>query len=761
MNVPLNVLIVEDSEDDARLLVRELKSGGYDVTFERVETAAAMDAALDRGKCELILSDYTMPHFSGAQALELWAARGLDIPFIYVSGTIGEELAVEAMKAGAKDYVMKGNLKRLVPSVARELAEVQVRRMEHQSDAAMKLSERRYRQLFTAALQGILVLNGQSGRIVDANPFLQVMLGYDLAELQGKYLWEIESFAGLADSAEAFAVFAEKPAVIHKNLSLKTRDGGTRAAELTSSAYLVDGYRIIQCHLHDITERQRAEAERNLQSAALNAAANTVVITDVQGTILWVNDAFTTLTGYPRAEAIGQNLRILKSGEHPREFYEEMWKTTLSGRVWRGQIRNIRKDGTLYDEETTITPLKDTVGRINHFIAIKSDITEKLALEKQYLRAQRLEGIGTLASGVAHDLNNILAPILMAAPLLRRELPAETRESIVATIEASAERGREVVRQVLTFARGQDGQRLRLDLTHLIKEMAGIARATFSKTITVIPRFPPDLWPLMGDPTQLHQVLLNLAVNARDAMPVGGTLTFSGENLTIDENYASMVPGAHPGDYVVLKVSDTGTGIPRDVIDRIFDPFFTTKEVGKGTGLGLSTVIGIVKSHGGVVHVQSEPGHGTTFQVFLPAVPGAEAEARAPAESAAPSGHGELVLVVDDEEAIRSVTELLLRQAGYQVLTAADGTEAMALYAGRRHEIKAVLTDSVMPHFDGLALARALKRIDPEVRIVATSGRWEDGREAAFHELGVRAFLTKPYHADKLLSTLHDALATP
>jgi len=761
MKTPLNVLLVEDSEDDARLLVRELKGGGYDVDAERVDTAPAMEAALAQRPWDLILSDFSMPHFNGAKAMDLWKARGLDIPFIYVSGTIGEEVAVEAMKSGAKDYVMKGNLKRLVPSVARELAEVQVRRMEHQSDGAMKLSERRYRQLFAAALEGILVLNGHSGRIVDANPFLQAMLGYELAELQGKHLWEIESFAGLADSAAAFADFAKKHAVINKGLSLKTRDGRVRTAELTSSAYVVDRHRIIQCHFHDITERQRAEAERLLQSAALNAAANAIVISDVQGTILWVNDAFTALTGYPRAEAIGQNLHLLKSGEHPREFYDDMWQTILAGRVWRGQVRNQCKDGARYDEEMTLTPLKDPAGRITHFIAIKQDITERLALEKHYLRAQRLESLGTLASGVAHDLNNILAPILMAAPFLRKEQPAEMREKIVATIEASAERGAEIVKQVLTFARGAEGKRLRLDVTHLIKEMAGIARETFPKSINIVPRFAPDLWPLMGDPTQLHQVLLNLAINARDAMPDGGTLALSGENLEVDENYSSMVPGTHAGSYVLLKVSDTGSGIPQEVIDRIFDPFFTTKEVGKGTGLGLSTVLGIVQSHGGVVHVESEPGRGTTFQVFLPAVPGAAAEVTPPAETAPPAGHGKLVLIVDDEEGIRTVTSLILREAGYEVLTAADGTEAVALYAMHRHEIQVVLTDAVMPHFDGLSLTRALMHLDPKVRIIATSGRGDEGRIATFKEAGARAFLPKPDRAEKLLTTLRDALATP
>jgi two-component system, cell cycle sensor histidine kinase and response regulator CckA len=403
------------------------------------------------------------------------------------------------------------------------------------------------------------------------------------------------------------------------------------------------------------------------------------------------------------------------------------------------------------------TLVRDEMGRPKSILIINTDVTEQKRVEEQFLRAQRLESIGTLASGVAHDLNNILVPILMAAPLLRGDLPKEEREKFLTIVESSAERGASIVKQVLTFARGADGDRVLLQPIYLIGEVAKIAEQTFPKSISVRTRYPENLRPLEADATQLHQVLLNLAINARDAMPHGGDLTFSVENFDVDDHYASMTPGAKPGPHVMMQVSDTGTGIPRHIIDKIFDPFFTTKDVGLGTGLGLSTVLGIVKSHGGFVHVYSEAGH-TSFKIFLPAAKGDDSSPETPVDI--PIGKGQTILVVDDESGIREVAQAVLIKHGYKVLVAEDGPTALALLARHSSEIQVMLTDMVMPFMDGLTLVRTVRKMEPDIRVILSTGRPEDPRTSEVALLHVHGCLTKPYTRETLLLMLDRVLNT-
>ena len=516
----------------------------------------------------------------------------------------------------------------------------------------------------------------------------------------------------------------------------------------------------------DIFERNRQreveQRQLRLQHSALEAAANAIVITNREGVIQWVNEAFTRLTGYQREEAIGANPRLLKSGAHDEEFYRQMWKTVLAGSVWQGELTNKRKDGVLYHEEMTITPVRSDAGEITHFIAIKQDVTERRKLEQQFLRAQRMQSIGLLAGGVAHDLNNVMAPVLMALPLLRGGLPAEQRDHILDTLERSIQRGANIVQQVLTFARGVEVQRVRVQPRHLIREIAKIAEETFPRDIDTRATVPGNLWPVSGDPTQIHQVLLNLAVNARDAMPDGGQLTFSARNVELGEPLQFMDFEIPPGRYTSLSVTDTGTGIAPDTLERMFEPFFTTKPAGKGTGLGLSTVLGIVKSHGGLVEVQTKPGAGSTFKVFLPAVPPEAAPAAAPLRPILPQGHGETIMLVDDEAAVLQLTRSILLANGYKVVTAKEGMQALARFTQSGQTISAVITDLMMPFMDGLTLTRALRDLNSSVPVVATTGLMnppgEPDRAAQLRELGVKHFLAKPFQADTLLTTLHNAL---
>jgi CheY-like chemotaxis protein len=376
------------------------------------------------------------------------------------------------------------------------------------------------------------------------------------------------------------------------------------------------------------------------------------------------------------------------------------------------------------------------------------------------MRAQRLENIGTLASGVAHDLNNILTPILMCAQTLRDGLSGEDQESAISLIEASGQRGANVVKQMLTFARGVEGERVSIQPSHLVHEMVDIAQRTFPKSIEITARCPEDLYSVKGDTTQLHQVLLNISLNARDAMPDGGKLVLAAENFDVDEHYASMTPEAKPGPYVLLQISDTGSGMSRETIEKIFDPFFTTKDFGKGTGLGLSTALGIVKSHGGFISVHSEVGKGTVFKIFLPAEQCSPSPLSSEMRVAPAEGHDELVLVVDDEQNILRVIKSVLQMHKYSVICAGDGVEAVALFAQQMESIGVVLTDIAMPYMDGVALVRALRKLKPNIPIIAFTGDAHHARLDELRAMNVNSFLIKPFNSEDLLASVHAAVRT-
>jgi len=509
----------------------------------------------------------------------------------------------------------------------------------------------------------------------------------------------------------------------------------------------------------DITEHKKREEHLKLISSALQVAASAIVITDGNGVIEWINNAFTTLTGYGVLEAVDKKTSLLKSGKHDEEFYRNLWGTVSAGNVWHGEMINRRKDGTLYTQETTITPIKDGQGGITHFIAINQDITARRLLEAQFLRAQRMESVGTLAGGIAHDLNNVLGPILMVAEILKHQVTDVEGHKLLQLLEASAQHGVDLVRQVLAFARGVEGQRILLNPVHILNDIQDMIRDTFPKNINSGYNPHRGVWTVTGDPTQLHQVFTNLCVNARDAMPNGGALKVTIENVVLDDMYADMNPESKPGDYVMVTVADTGGGIPANIRDKIFEPFFTTKEIGKGTGLGLSTTVGILRSHGGFIRVDSEMGKGTIFKAYLPANATAKAaEEVAVGETPLPRGDGELVLVVDDEERMRAVVQTTLERFGYRVLLAANGAEAVALYAQNREQIAIVLTDMAMPVMDGPATIVALKSMNPNLKIIASSGLPSDADVAKAVGAGVKHFVPKPYTTETLLTILAEAL---
>jgi len=430
----------------------------------------------------------------------------------------------------------------------------------------------------------------------------------------------------------------------------------------------------------------------------------------------------------------------------------------MAGGEWRGEFRNKKKNGDLFWEDVTISGIINSDGVITHFVAVKEDTTEKKKLEKQFLRSQRMESLGTLAGGIAHDLNNVLAPILMAIQLLQGKATDEKSKGWLTTIESTAKRGADIVKQVLTFARGIEGERIVLQIKHLLREIETIVSETFPRNIQIHSYIPKNLWTISGDTTQLHQVIMNLCVNARDAMPNGGTLTLRAENVTLDEGATHQHIEAIPGPYIVLSVEDNGMGIPEKIIDKIFDPFFTTKDIGKGTGLGLSTVMAIVKNHGGFVAVQSEIGTGTTFKIYLPASETITIQTTKDAEKDLPVGNGELILLVDDEAPIREISKSILEDYGYRVIVAQDGSEAISLYQSYKDDVKAVITDMMMPIMDGAAVIRTLQVLNPSIKIIAASGLADIENISEIKSTNVKAFITKPFATERLLRVLKTVL---
>jgi signal transduction histidine kinase len=437
--------------------------------------------------------------------------------------------------------------------------------------------------------------------------------------------------------------------------------------------------------------------------------------------------------------------------ERVKQVFRETVRTGVGQRI---EYRLLGNDGAAHDIDSKGSLIRDSDGKVSRVVVVSRDVTEQKRLAAQFLRAQRMESIGTLAGGIAHDLNNVLSPIMLAIGILRRTTHDPGGQKILNTIEISAKRGADIVKQVLAFGRGVGGDRILVQLKHVINEVVKIAGETFPKSIELDTEIPRDLWMVSADPTQMHQVLLNIMVNARDAMPTGGTLTILAENVDLDENYSRVHLEAKPGAYVSIVITDTGTGIPADIRERIFEPFFTTKEIGMGTGLGLSTTLSIVKSHKGFINLDSEVGKGTTFRIYIPATRTAPGVAGASEITNLPMGNGELILIIDDETAIRVITKETLQAYGYNAITASDGAEGVALFAENKKQIKAVITDIMMPVMDGTAAILALKKISPDVKIIAVSGLTTKGLVGSPSDFNVQAFLTKPTTAESLLKTL-------
>ena len=508
---------------------------------------------------------------------------------------------------------------------------------------------------------------------------------------------------------------------------------------------------------YDITQDKLDQDKILEQAALIDITTDAILVQDLEGKILFWNKSAEKIYGFSAAEAIGKNANELLC-DFPSQQLQQAISTIIQKGSWYGELEQITKEGKEVIVESRWTLVCDHKQNPKSILILNTDITEKKQLEAQFLRIQRMESIGTLAGGIAHDMNNILTPILASAQLmLKMQIPAKRRDHLLSIVEASAKRGASLVKQLMSFARGVEGKRKMLHIKSLISEIQHIIEETFPKNIQLHTDIYHNISAVFGDATQLEQVLINLCVNARDAMPDGGELTISVENFLIDQNYVRMNLEAKEGAYIVITISDTGTGIPPEIIDRIFEPFFTTKDIGKGTGFGLSTVLGIVKSHGGFVKVDSQVGKGTQFKVYLPAAD--EIETQANENWSIPQGKGELILCVDDEVYILDLHQTMLPKYGYRVLTAHNGLEAINLYENHQDQIAVVLMDMMMPYMDGLTAICNLQQINPSVKIIAASGLNSRNIIESAASLGVKTFLAKPYTTKELLNMIAGILS--
>lgn len=494
-----------------------------------------------------------------------------------------------------------------------------------------------------------------------------------------------------------------------------------------------------------------------LLPALIDQAYDAIIVLTADDRISFWNRGAERLYGWTAEEAVGRNATELLFAGRSQAPHRTVPPAVEAGQ-WTAEMRQVTKHGQEIVVESHWTLVRNDQGQPLAKLMLSTDITDKKQRESQFLRAQRLESIGILAGGVAHDLNNVLTPILMAAKLLRKARGDAQRQGLLDIVQASAERGADMVRQLLSFAGGLEGEKCTLHLKHMIREVHGILEHTLPKSIRLEVVVADQLWQVVGDATQLSQVLMNLCVNARDAMPAGGRLTILTENVAVDESRAQHQRDTRPGPYVAVTVVDTGVGIPADVLTRIFDPFFTTKDHGQGTGLGLPTVLGIVKGHGGFVDVQTEAGKGTRFSVYLPAVVTPDTQVAAAQPQEKQRGHGELILVVDDEPPIVETTRAALIAYGYDAIAAADGREAVATYSQQASQIKAILLDMMMPLMDGSATLVALRQLNPHVPVVATSGMHVAATAERAFAAGANLFLPKPYTAEQLVSMIEAAL---
>jgi PAS domain S-box-containing protein len=633
-----------------------------------------------------------------------------------------------------------------------------------EAEEALRRNEQKFRAIFDGTF-GFIGLLTTEGILIEANRTALEAIDAEPADVIGQPFWQAPWWSHspqLQQQLQQAIITAATGELVRFEAEHILADGTSIFVDFSLKPVFDEAGKVVMLipEGRDISDRKQAEQTIREQAALLDLTTDAIIVRDLEGEIQFWNQGAARIYGWQAIEAIGQNVRSLLY-EQASASGETAHSTVLEVGSWQGELRKVAKIGKEVIVASRWTLVRDEANNPRSILSVDTDITEQKLLEIQFLRTQRLESLGTLAGGIAHDLNNILAPILGFSKLLPLKLTDvdEQTKGFFKIIETNAQRGAALVKQILTFARGMEGERGSVQVRHLITEIKQIIEQTFPKTIELETSVSKNLWIVNADVNQLHQVLMNLVVNARDAMPQGGKLKITAENFPVNKNFARLYLDAQVGAYILITVADTGVGIPAEIIDRIFEPFFTTKEIDRGTGLGLSTLIGIVKSHGGFVDVVSNTKsetRGTQFKVFLPASEMAETN---PEETEAiPQGNSELILVVDDESSILEVTKATLETYNYRVLTASNGIEAIAIYAQNQNAIKLVIMDIMMPSMDGKTAISILKTINSQAKIIAVSGLVSDREIIAELKSSIEAFVAKPYTNNDLLRAIDEVI---
>jgi PAS domain S-box-containing protein len=741
MSTPPRILIVEDESIVGLDIQQRLTSLGYQVAGLTGSGEQAL-ALTEQLRPDLILMDIRLGgEMDGIRAAEL-ICRRWRLPVIFLTAYAEEDTLARAKRAEPYGYILK-------PFQDLELRSIiEMALYKHQAESALRESNTFNESLLRTMPLGMEIVD-PDGRVLFMNQALETLAG---GAALGQPCWLVHK----DDRQQCAECPLKQPIALGSTRTLEiTGVLGGRTFQISHTGMNYHNRPALLEVFQDITERKRGEEQIRDQASLLDQAHDAILARDLDGHILYWNKGAERLYGWTAAEAKDRKAAELHQ-PHSAGFTAARERLLAVGE-WTEELSQATREGRKITVSSRCTLVRDAAGRPKSVLVINTDITDQKKLQAERLRAQRIESIGTLANGIAHDINNILMPIGLIVPMLREQVKDPIALGWLEMMETNVQRGAAIVKQVLTFSRGRQSEKVPTQTRQILKEVANVIRETFPKTIQLKTDWPKDLWPVLGDATQLEQVLMNLTINARDAMPEGGTLTVAAENMEVDELFACTVPDARAGPHLAWLVADTGQGISPEHLEHIFEPFFTTKDVGKGTGLGLSTVLGIVRDHGGFIRVESKVGEGARFRVYLPAQPGAEAAAKVSSQRL-PQGKGELILVVDDEETIRNITRAVLERNGYQVLVAADGLEALTLITQNLDRIQAVLTDLIMPQMDGLTLIRAVRKLAPQIKTLVATGGESASRfgSLSLHEL--KTVLRKPFTPAALLQSLRALL---
>jgi PAS domain S-box-containing protein len=758
VNQSVRILFLEDNATDFELVSEYLVAEGLNCSITRAANRTEFERAMEGVLPDVILSDYAIPGYSGFAALQRVRAKDPVVPFILLSGTLSEEEAVESLHAGATDYIIKQRLHRLVPAIERALAEAEARRKSIGAAEALRASEERFKLAAQATNEVIWEWDVSSDEIW-CNETFDVLFGYHHGSRSFSAQEKIARMHRI-DQARVAARMREKlrstDTLWVEEYQFQRRDG--RYADVLDRALIIrdDNGRAVRLigAMSDITHRREAEAQIREQAALLDRARDAIVLVGMDQRIQYWNHSAERIFGWSAVEAAGKHVSeflLRRSLSTDKALYDRL----LAENEWRGELEIKTKGGKRIIVESRWSLMRDAEERNpKGILLINTDITEKKEIEAQFLRTQRIETIGALSGGIAHDLNNALAPIVMASELLSDEIASDAGKRMLEMVRNSAKRCGDMVKQILSFSRGAGQGWELLDPCKIVEELSALCRETFPKLIAIRTRCEPRCNHFNGNLTQMHQVVMNLMVNARDAMPKGGEIKIAAKNVLLHAHENRMLSQSASGPYVALSVSDTGTGIPREIVDRIFEPFFTTKDVGKGTGLGLSTVFSIVKSHDGFLELRTEVGKGTTFELFFPAHVRAELEKPKESVLTVATSRGEQLLMVDDEAGLLAMVKSTLETLGYRVLTASSGLEALAILESSHSEIDLVLTDWQMPLMSGAELVRKIHTTYPDLKIIVGTG----GEIVETAPLPVSGILQKPYTTEAMLKAVRDAL---